>query len=140
MNLSGKPARRLQYFTGQFRKTATLPLREQRFHRTKLPVNFHKTNIPKIFMVILTQNQCADKYTLTYIIVFTFYNKTKIFMKIIFTQVTRPEQYLIHRATWAVVRRRADALCARRRPCCTGSGAKSSPPCLRTLRGGRESN
>src|SRR5208282_188271 len=115
MNLSGKPARRLQYFTGQFRKTATLPLREQRFHRTRLPVNFHKTNTPKIFMVILTRNQYVDKYILTYIIAFNFYNKMKIFMKIIFTQVTRPEQYLIHRATWAVVRRRSDALYPSRR-------------------------
>jgi hypothetical protein len=33
-------------------------------------------------------------------------------MKIIFTQATRPDQYLIHRATWAVVRRRVGVPCA----------------------------
>ncbi len=46
-------------------------------------------------MVILTHNQYVDKYILTHIIAYNLYNKMKIFMKIIFTQVTRPEQYFV---------------------------------------------
>jgi hypothetical protein len=61
MDLAGKPARPLQDFTGQFSQTAALPLGEQRFHRAGVPVNFHNTEIPKIFTVLLTRYQYVVK-------------------------------------------------------------------------------
>src|SRR6266404_5300759 len=45
MNLSGKPAGGFQNLTGQLSEPAILPLWEQRFHRTSLPVNFPLVNM-----------------------------------------------------------------------------------------------